>query len=59
VMLGLRMREGLSLSSLGEPGVRAATVQAGRGRVAVVGDRVQLTRKGRLFADAVARELSA
>jgi putative oxygen-independent coproporphyrinogen III oxidase len=59
VMLGLRMREGLALSSLGEPGLRAARVQAGRGRVAIAGDRVQLTRKGRLFADAVARELSA
>jgi hypothetical protein len=34
-------------------------VQARRGRVAIAGDRVQLTRKGRLFADAVARELSA
>jgi putative oxygen-independent coproporphyrinogen III oxidase len=59
VMLGLRHREGLDLSSLSEAGARAAEAEAERRRVAIVDGRVQLTRDGRLFADAVARELSA
>jgi putative oxygen-independent coproporphyrinogen III oxidase len=58
VLLGLRMRQGLALSSLSEAGVRAAEEQEGQGRVAIAEGRVQLTRKGRLFADAVTRELS-
>ena len=59
VMLGLRLREGLKLSSLSEAGIRAAEDEATRGRVVISDGRVQLTLRGRLFADAVARELSA
>jgi coproporphyrinogen III oxidase-like Fe-S oxidoreductase len=59
VMLGLRMRGGLAVASLSEAGARAAEVQAALGRAVIAGERVELTRKGRLFADAVARELSA
>ncbi len=59
VMLGLRVREGLTLSSLSEAGALAARRQAVARRVVIAGDRVQLTLEGRLFADAVARELSA
>jgi oxygen-independent coproporphyrinogen-3 oxidase len=59
VMLGLRVREGLELSRLDADGRRAAEVQASLGRVEIGAERVRLTREGRLFADAVARELSA
>ena len=58
VMLGLRERGGLSLSSLTPAGVRAAEGEVGRHRVEIVDGNVQLTRRGRLFADAVIRELS-
>ena len=59
VMLGLRLRAGLALSSLSEAAVHAAREQATRGRVVILDGRVQLTRDGRLFASAVTRELSA
>ncbi len=59
VLLGLRLREGLALSSLNDAGASALEAEIARGRVLVVDGRVQLTLKGRLFADAVARELSA
>ncbi len=59
VMLGLRLREGLPLASLSEEAVQAAQDQAARGRVVILDGRVQLTREGRLFADAVTRALSA
>jgi putative oxygen-independent coproporphyrinogen III oxidase len=58
VMLGLRLRGGLPLSSLSEPALSAAADQAARGRVVIAGGRIELTRDGRLFADAVVRELS-
>ena len=58
VMLGLRERGGLALSSLSPSGIRAAELEVYRRRVAIVDGTVQLTRKGRLFADAVVRELS-
>lgn len=58
VMLGLRMREGLALDALSDAGRRAVDEQVACGRAVVVGDRVQLTRDGRLFADAVIRALS-
>jgi oxygen-independent coproporphyrinogen-3 oxidase len=58
VMLGLRERGGLALASLTAAGARAAEIEIGRHRVTIVDGSVQLTRKGRLFADAVARELS-
>jgi oxygen-independent coproporphyrinogen-3 oxidase len=59
VMLGLRLRNGLALSSLSDAGEQAARDETLRGRVVIVDDRVGLTREGRLFATAVARELSA
>ncbi|MDE3132890.1 MAG: coproporphyrinogen III oxidase [Acidobacteriota bacterium] len=58
VMLGLRERGGLALSALTPAGARAAQREVGRRRVTIVDGSVQLTRKGRLFADAVVRELS-
>jgi putative oxygen-independent coproporphyrinogen III oxidase len=59
VLLGLRMREGLGLDSLSKGGVSALETELIGGRVIVADGRVRLTRQGRLFADAVARELSA
>jgi putative oxygen-independent coproporphyrinogen III oxidase len=58
IMLGLREREGLALSSLTHEATRAAGRQAARGRLTIADGRARLTRRGRLFADAVARELS-
>jgi putative oxygen-independent coproporphyrinogen III oxidase len=58
VMLGLRERGGLALASLTPAGTRAVDLELARHRVMIVDGSVQLTRKGRLFADAVARELS-
>ena len=58
VMLGLRERGGLALSSLTPAGAVAAEMEVSRRRVVIVDGNVQLTRKGRLFADAVIRELS-
>jgi oxygen-independent coproporphyrinogen-3 oxidase len=58
VMLGLRERGGLALSTLTADGARAAAREVSRRRVVIVDGNVQLTRKGRLFADAVIRELS-
>jgi putative oxygen-independent coproporphyrinogen III oxidase len=59
VLLGLRQREGLAMSSLSAAGERAAQREVARRHVTIAGGRAQLTRKGRLFADAVARDLSA
>jgi oxygen-independent coproporphyrinogen-3 oxidase len=58
VMLGLRERRGIALSSLSDAGARAADEQMALGRLEIIGDRASLTREGRLFADAVIRELS-
>ncbi len=58
VMLGLRERQGLELSALSSAGQRALEREIERGRVTVVHGRAQLTHSGRLFADAVARELT-
>jgi putative oxygen-independent coproporphyrinogen III oxidase len=58
VLLGLRTRAGLELSKLAPDKLRAAELQAARGRLVIQDDRVQLTRSGRLFADAVARDLT-
>ncbi len=58
VMLGLRERGGLALSTLTPSAMRAAELEISRRRVTIVEGSVQLTRKGRLFADAVVRELS-
>ncbi len=58
VLLGLRERGGLTLATLSPSGIRAAELEVNRRRVTIVDGSVQLTRKGRLFADAVVRELS-
>jgi oxygen-independent coproporphyrinogen-3 oxidase len=58
VMLGLRERSGLPVSALSEAAVRALGQQVRRERVAVCDGRATLTVQGRLFADAVVRELS-
>lgn len=57
VMLRLRMREGLALAAL-DPGEqeRAATA-VGDGLLRIVGERLVLTDRGRLLADAVVRSL--
>jgi oxygen-independent coproporphyrinogen-3 oxidase len=58
VMLGLRLRDGVALQSLGDHGARAARAAAVEGRVVIGDGRVTLTREGRLLASAVARELT-
>ena len=58
VMLGLRERGGLELERLSVGGRSALERELARGRVLVVDGRVELTRRGRLFADAVIRELT-
>jgi coproporphyrinogen III oxidase-like Fe-S oxidoreductase len=59
VLLGLRERRGLALSSLSAAGRQAADREVAGRRLMIASGRAQLTRRGRLFADAVARELSA
>ncbi len=59
LMLGIRVRGGVELASLSDAGVRAAQAQVADQRAVISGERVELTREGRLFATAVARELSA
>ena len=58
VMLGLRERGGLRLDLLSRAGAAAAEREQALGRVRLIDGRVELTRRGRLFADAVIRELS-
>jgi putative oxygen-independent coproporphyrinogen III oxidase len=58
LMLGIRVRGGVELSELSDAGARAAQAQVAAQRAVISGDRVELTREGRLFATAVARELS-
>ncbi len=58
VMLGLRERDGLALSELSPTAERAVRRELARRRIVISDGRVQLTLKGRLFADAVVRELS-
>lgn len=58
VMLGLRMAEGLPVVALDSPGRVAADRAISDGLLsAVPGDRLVLTRRGRLLADAVVRNL--
>ncbi len=58
VMLGLRERGGLALSTLSDAGAQAARRELAGGRVTIEDDRVVLTLEGRLFEEAVVRELS-
>ncbi|MCW2724935.1 MAG: coproporphyrinogen oxidase [Frankiales bacterium] len=57
VLLEVRLREGLPLDVLRPAGLAAARRFAGQGLVELVAERAVLTRKGRLLADAVVREL--
>ncbi len=62
VMLGVRVREGLAVEELSAPARRAVAGLVADELVdgrAALGGRVQLTRRGRLLADAVVRALTA
>ncbi len=58
IMLGLRERRGLDTSVLSPAGRQVLDCEVERGRLTVVDGRAQLTQTGRLFADAVVRELT-
>ena len=57
--LRLRLAEGLPLTLLDEPGRDAAAQASTDGLLTPVGDRVVLTRRGRLLADRVIGSLLA
>jgi coproporphyrinogen III oxidase-like Fe-S oxidoreductase len=57
VLLELRLRSGLPLSALDEAGRAAVGEQVLRGLVKLEGERLVLTARGRLLADAVVRDL--
>ena len=57
VLLELRLRAGLPLEVLDDTGRAAVPEQLERGLAVVAGDRLVLTDRGRLLADAVVREL--
>ncbi len=57
VLLEIRLAEGMPLDRLAAPGHRRLAELAGRGLVTVADDRLRLTLRGRLLADAVVREL--
>jgi putative oxygen-independent coproporphyrinogen III oxidase len=57
VMLELRLADGLSLDALDDAGRAAAAQAADDGLATLADDRVRLTLRGRLLADAVVRSL--
>jgi putative oxygen-independent coproporphyrinogen III oxidase len=57
IMLETRLRDGLALDALGTRGRDAVPGLVERGLVHLDGDRLVLTRSGRLLADAVVRDL--
>jgi oxygen-independent coproporphyrinogen-3 oxidase len=57
VLLELRLREGLPVDVLDGAGNAAVPGLADRGLLEVAGERLVLTRRGRLLADAVVRDL--
>ena len=57
VLLELRLREGLERAVLDEVGNAAVPDLVGRGLLEIEGERLVLTRPGRLLADGVVREL--
>jgi coproporphyrinogen III oxidase-like Fe-S oxidoreductase len=59
VMLAVRLRSGLPLADLDAPGRRAAERVVADGLAEMHSDRVILTARGRLLADAVVRTLLA
>jgi oxygen-independent coproporphyrinogen-3 oxidase len=59
VLLEPRLRDGMALGVLDEAGRRAVPALVADGLVEVPGERLVLTRRGRLLADAVVRDLLA
>jgi oxygen-independent coproporphyrinogen-3 oxidase len=57
VLLEVRLRDGLPLDALDDAGKAAVPGLAGRGLLEVGSGRLVLTRRGRLLADAVVRDL--
>ncbi|GFG75358.1 radical SAM family heme chaperone HemW [Mycobacterium botniense] len=57
VLLGIRLRRGLALARLTEPERQRARVAIADGLLIAEGDRLVLTDRGRLLADAVVRSL--
>ena len=57
VLLGIRLRDGLPADALTEPERRRAAVAVDDGLLTWVGDRLVLTGRGRLLADAVVRDV--
>ena len=57
VLLEPRLRDGMALAVLGDIGRRAVPALVADGLVETPGDRLVLTRRGRLLADAVVRDL--
>ena len=57
VLLELRLRSGLPLSALDDTGSAAVDGQVARGLITVEDNRLVLTARGRLLADAVVRDL--
>ena len=56
-MLGMRLRPGLRVESLASDERRRAESLCADGLLAMAGDRLALTDRGRLLADAVVRDL--
>lgn len=57
VMLGVRLRDGLAIAALSESERRRAVGAAAEGLLTISDDRLVLTERGRLLADAVVRDL--
>jgi oxygen-independent coproporphyrinogen-3 oxidase len=57
VLLELRLADGLPLDVLDGPGRAAVDSQVGQGLATIEDDRLVLTLRGRLLADAVVRDL--
>jgi putative oxygen-independent coproporphyrinogen III oxidase len=58
VLMGLRLAEGIPITSIPETSRSRLSGRAAEGLVRVSGDRVVLTAQGRLFTDRIAGELS-
>ncbi|MBP6084482.1 MAG: coproporphyrinogen III oxidase [Candidatus Planktophila sp.] len=58
IMLGIRMREGLSTMDLSSTQIQTLTTYGENGFVQLLEDRVLLTPTGRLIADRIVRELT-
>jgi putative oxygen-independent coproporphyrinogen III oxidase len=58
IMLGMRVREGVELADLSESGRSAVSRLMREGLIETVRDRITLTDRGRLLADAVIRDIT-